>query len=83
MLDEGHERSVSTNIVLSLVKDLVIARPLLRIVIASATVEAEKMLNFVGNALIMYVPGRKFDAEIRWADVRSDRVGSGDHPREF
>jgi HrpA-like RNA helicase len=69
MIDEAHERSVGTDILSSLLKDLVIARQLLRIVIASATLDAEKMSLFFGNAPITYVPGRRFDVEIRWADI--------------
>ena len=42
IIDEAHERSLHTDILLSLVKDLALARPDLKIIISSATLEAEK-----------------------------------------
>ena len=37
IIDEAHERSLHTDILLSLVKDLSIARPDLKVIISSAT----------------------------------------------
>ena len=71
MIDEAHERSVSTDILLSLLKDLAIARPELRIVISSATLDAENMSKFFGNVPIMYVPGRLFDVNIMYTASNS------------
>lgn len=42
IIDEAHERSLHTDILLSLVKDLALARPELKVIISSATLEAEK-----------------------------------------
>ena len=42
IIDEAHERSLRTDILLSLVKDLALARPELKVIISSATLEAEK-----------------------------------------
>ena len=67
MIDEAHERSISTDILLSLLKDLAIARPELRIVISSATLDAENMSSFFGNVPILYVPGRLFDVNIMYS----------------
>ena len=37
IIDEAHERSLHTDILLSLIKDLSLARPDLKIIISSAT----------------------------------------------
>ncbi|KAF2277349.1 P-loop containing nucleoside triphosphate hydrolase protein [Westerdykella ornata] len=46
MVDEAHERSLSSDILLSLLKKIMRKRPELRVVVSSATIEAEKFLEF-------------------------------------
>lgn len=46
MVDEAHERSLSSDILLSLLKKVLRARSDLRIVVSSATLDAEKFLDF-------------------------------------
>ncbi|KAA3478963.1 putative pre-mRNA-splicing factor ATP-dependent RNA helicase DEAH9 isoform X2 [Gossypium australe] len=46
MVDEAHERSISTDIVLGLLKKIQKRRPELRLIISSATIEAKSMSNF-------------------------------------
>lgn len=46
MVDEAHERSISTDILLGLLKKIRKKRPELRIIVSSATLEAEAFLNF-------------------------------------
>jgi pre-mRNA-splicing factor ATP-dependent RNA helicase DHX16 len=41
VIDEAHERSVNTDILMPLVKDIARARPEMRIIISSATLNAQ------------------------------------------
>lgn len=46
MVDEAHERSISTDILLGLLKKILKRRPDLRIIVSSATLQAEEFLTF-------------------------------------
>ncbi|XP_010686351.2 probable pre-mRNA-splicing factor ATP-dependent RNA helicase DEAH9 isoform X1 [Beta vulgaris subsp. vulgaris] len=46
MVDEAHERSISTDIVLGLLKKIQRRRPELRLIISSATIEAKSIASF-------------------------------------
>ena len=66
MIDEAHERTVSTEIILSLLKDIIQVRKDLKLVIASATINAEKFSAFFNDAPIFRIPGRRFPVDIHY-----------------
>lgn len=67
MVDEAHERSVSTDIVMGLVKDIARFRgDAVRVIIASATLNAEKFSQYFDNAPVFTVPGRRFEVDIMY-----------------
>ncbi|CAI5758867.1 unnamed protein product [Candida verbasci] len=66
MIDEAHERTISTEILLSLLKDITNIRSDLKIIIASATINAKKFSDFFGNAPILNIPGRRFPVKIHY-----------------
>lgn len=64
MLDEAHERTLSTDIVMGLLKQVSERRPDLKIIIMSATLDAEKFQQYFNNAPLLAVPGRTHPVEI-------------------
>ncbi|KAL0335570.1 UNVERIFIED_CONTAM: Pre-splicing factor ATP-dependent RNA helicase DEAH1 [Sesamum radiatum] len=66
MVDEAHERTLSTDILFGLVKDIARFRPDLKLLISSATLDAEKFSDYFDSAPIFKIPGRRFPVEIHY-----------------
>lgn len=65
ILDEAHERSLNTDILLGLMKRLIKMRASnLKVLITSATLDGEKVSRFFSNCPILNVPGKLFPVEI-------------------
>lgn len=64
MLDEAHERTIHTDVLFGLLKDLCRRRPDLKIIVTSATLDAEKFSTYFFKCPIFTIPGRTFPVEI-------------------
>lgn len=64
MLDEAHERTMATDILMGLLKEVVVRRPDLKIIIMSATLDAQKFQRYFMDAPLLAVPGRTHPVEI-------------------
>ena len=64
MLDEAHERTMATDILMGLLKEVVLRRPDLKIIIMSATLDAQKFQRYFNDAPLLAVPGRTHPVEI-------------------
>ena len=66
ILDEFHERSIHADVGLALARQAWLAREDLRVVVMSATIDAERVGAFLGGCPILSVAGRLHSLEIRY-----------------
>lgn len=66
MIDEAHERTLATDVLLGLLKDILSHRKDLKLLISSATMNASKFSRFFNNCPIFNVPGRRFPVDIHY-----------------
>jgi ATP-dependent RNA helicase DHX8/PRP22 len=64
ILDEAHERGINTDVLFGLLKKTVRARPDLKIIVTSATLDADKFSKYFFECPIFSIPGRTFPVEI-------------------
>lgn len=64
VLDEAHERTLATDVLMGLLKEVLVRRPDMKMVVMSATLDAEKFQKYFGDAPLLRVPGRMFKVEV-------------------
>ncbi|KAK2790414.1 DEAH-box ATP-dependent RNA helicase prp43 [Emmonsiellopsis sp. PD_33] len=64
ILDEAHERTMATDVLMGLLKEVVQRRPDLKLIIMSATLDAQKFQRYFCDAPLLAVPGRTHPVEI-------------------
>jgi ATP-dependent helicase HrpA len=72
ILDEAHERSLNIDFLLGYMKRLVALRPELRVVVTSATIDAERFSRHFDGAPVIEVSGRLYPVELRYRPVGGD-----------
>ena len=64
MLDEAHERTINTDVLFGLLKQVVAKRHDFTLIVTSATLDAEKFAQYFFNCKIFRIPGRNFPVEM-------------------
>lgn len=64
IMDEAHERSLNTDILLGLFRQLLRRRRDLKLIVTSATMNADRFSTFFGNAPQFFIPGRTFPVDV-------------------
>ncbi|KAK6344120.1 hypothetical protein TWF696_007766 [Orbilia brochopaga] len=63
ILDEVHERSIESDFLLLVLKKLLAVRQDLKVILMSATVDAQKFSEYLHDAPIFYIPGRTYPVQ--------------------
>lgn len=75
VLDEVHERSIDSDFLLIVLKKLLVRRKDLKVILMSATVDAERFSNYLGRAPVLTVPGRTFPVQDKFLEDALEITG--------
>ncbi|KAJ1811635.1 Pre-mRNA-splicing factor ATP-dependent RNA helicase PRP16, partial [Coemansia sp. RSA 2598] len=67
IMDEAHERTLNTDVLLGLLKQIVAERMDLKLIVTSATMNAQRFADFFGNAPVFTIPGRTFPVDVMFS----------------
>lgn len=67
IMDEAHERALNTDVLMGLIKKVLARRRDLKLIVTSATMNAERFSRFYGGAPDFLIPGRTFPVDIQYS----------------
>ncbi|MFZ2163018.1 MAG: ATP-dependent RNA helicase HrpA [Sideroxyarcus sp.] len=75
IIDEAHERSLNIDFLLGYLKRLLPRRPDLKLIITSATLDAERFAKHFSDAPVLQVTGRTYPVEVRYRPPQQNEEG--------
>ncbi|KAF8584485.1 P-loop containing nucleoside triphosphate hydrolase protein [Ramaria rubella] len=75
VIDEVHERNLDSDFILIVLKTLIEQRRDLKVILMSATMDAQKISDFFGGCPTLHVPGRTFPVDIRFLEDTIEYTG--------
>lgn len=75
VLDEVHERTIDSDFLLVVLRRLMQKRPDLKLILMSATLEAQRFSNYLGGVPVMNIPGRTFPVEMKYLEDAVEMTG--------
>ncbi|MDR2875755.1 MAG: ATP-dependent RNA helicase HrpA [Methylobacillus sp.] len=70
IIDEAHERSLNIDFLLGYLKQLLPKRPDLKVIVTSATIDAERFSRHFDDAPVIEVSGRVYPVEVRYRPLQ-------------
>ncbi|CBQ67989.1 probable DNA/RNA helicase (DEAD/H box family II) [Sporisorium reilianum SRZ2] len=86
IIDEVHERSIESDFLLIILKTLIAHRKDLKVILMSATVDAERISKYCGGCPTIAVPGRTFPVNVHYLEdavEMSNYIIEDDSPYAF
>lgn len=75
VLDEVHERTIDSDFLLIVLRKLMLRRPDLKVVLMSATVDADRFSKYLDGAPVLNVPGRTFPVQVKYLEDAVELTG--------
>jgi len=75
VLDEVHERTIDSDFLLIVLRKLMVKRPDLKVVLMSATVDADRFSKYLDGCQVLQVPGRTFPVQTKYLEDAVELTG--------
>ncbi|CAH1800432.1 unnamed protein product [Owenia fusiformis] len=74
IIDEAHERSIYSDLLIGMLKRCLPKRPDLRVIITSATIDPAIFTNYFSDCPVINIPGRTYPVDVEWCETESQNT---------